>query len=355
MTIFLSLIKRLIYFNFSVQEDSVIETQTTKEEFQICEATLEDLEGVRDLINLVYPQAPWSKDYLKWQYLDNPAGKARVWVAKHHNKIISSYAAVPHHLWFENKITTAWMVQDVLTDPDFRGKGLLHTLSHKCSSEIVTPAYPLNYTFPNQFSHKSFMRNGWEVGFRIPLRVFDPAQTVESLNRDDQKYAFAEISPSSAELDDLSARAQKQFKYSVVRHRDYILWRYAQRPDAKYFFYGVRESGKLISMAILKYFEIAPDNTVAHICDFIVDPAHENVVSLLLKKAIEFAREYSANKLTAWLPLQHGHEKYYDRIGFKLDETLDRWLVVGVSDSNKSADAKDSKNWNLSMGDSDVY
>lgn len=322
---------------------------------EISEAAPNDFENIRSLINLVYPESPWSIEYFNWQYLSNPAGIARIWVAKAGGDIVSSYAAIPHQFCFEGKSTTAWMIQDVLTHPDYRGRGLLHKLAKKCASQLISKNYPLNYTFPNQFSHKSFLRSGWDIGFRIPLRQLDIDESLNLLIKDEFINEFVEISPSSILLDQLWTEAAQKFKYSVARNRDYLDWRYGQRPNSKYFFYGLKKSDKLVALVILKYYDKASGDRIAHICDLIVDPKNEEILNLLLKKSIKFAQDQNASKLTAWLPLKHFHEKYYNKFNFTLDENLERWLIVSNSDSKNKSDVTDSVNWNLTMGDSDVY
>src|ERR1051326_1257937 len=131
--------------------------------------TVMDSDQMIDLINSIQPSIPWTPQYLHWQYFESPAGPARLYGIRHSKKLVSLYAAVAHRFRLMNCTLTARMVQDVMTLPEYRGRGYLHALANRCLRDIID-ADEVGFTFPNQKSEKSFRRTGWTELCCIPLR-----------------------------------------------------------------------------------------------------------------------------------------------------------------------------------------
>ncbi len=64
------------------------------------------------------------------------------------------------------------MVQDVMTHPNYRGRGFLHWLATVCLEDMRNDG-AIGYTFPNKLSEGSFRRTGWAELSPIPLRSKD--------------------------------------------------------------------------------------------------------------------------------------------------------------------------------------
>ena len=133
-------------------------------------SSAKDFRSILELINTVQQHQPWSKERFDWQYLKNPAGEARLWVAESGNRIVANYAAVPHQFKIGAGEGIAWMVQDVMTHPDHRGLGIMNDLAVLCTKSCCTDEFQIAYSFPNEYSHRSFLRAGWIEAFPIPLR-----------------------------------------------------------------------------------------------------------------------------------------------------------------------------------------
>jgi GNAT superfamily N-acetyltransferase len=324
-----------------------------KEKLTYREAQLEDFDGVLRLINLVQPHIPWSQDYFDWQFLNNPAGRARIWIAEHESEIIANYVAVPHLFQADDRTTTAWMVQDVMTHPDFRGLGVMHELSRMCRETLCVSEHPVNYTFPNERSHNSFIRRGWKEAFRIPFRSLEISHVPSATSAGCDSLQL--LTEPVAGLDDLWTTFSSNVRFASLRNSEYLKWRYWDRPEATYFPYALLHSdGTLRGFIIMKSFDRGESGLVSHICELFTDPSDEDAVERLLDGAIHLSREEGAVELTAWLPEGHMYEKHMDDRGFSLDRELTRWLIIYPTGFSVEYVA-DPSHWHLTMGDSDVY
>src|SRR6056297_3232492 len=64
-------------------------------------------------------------DYLRWQYLDNPAGKAVVVVARADSgELAGQYVVIPMAFRLEGKAVKGSLSLNTLTHPAYRGQGL---------------------------------------------------------------------------------------------------------------------------------------------------------------------------------------------------------------------------------------
>ena len=80
------------------------------------------------LFNSIYPALDWSPHYMDWQYYQNPAGKARNWVAVDGDTLIANVTAIPHVLTVKGQRSLAWRIQDVMTNSAYRGKWVFSSL-----------------------------------------------------------------------------------------------------------------------------------------------------------------------------------------------------------------------------------
>lgn len=311
-----------------------------------------DYDSIRNLINLVQPHLPWSKAYFEWHYLRNPAGKAKVWIAEYQGRIIGNFAAVPHHFKIRKQEGITWMTRDALTHPEFRRLGIMHELFAIGTEAICNEEFPVCYTFPNEYSHRCFLRRGWIEAFRIPLRTTtDFSEKFKNIK--DGLDAVITVSLFQKEVDDLWNKSKNDFHYTISRTSSYLTWRYLNKPETKYFPFAEIKNRTLNGLLIMKYYDLNKTFRLAHICELFVTPGNETALKNLIAKALKFAIDMRVNKLTAWLPPGHPYEPVYDSAGLTLDQSIKRWFVVKTIPGITGADKPE--NWHLSMGDSDVY
>lgn len=295
-----------------------------------------DADALLALINHIQPHVPWDRAQLDWQFFEPPSGEARLYVLRDHGRIVALYAAIPQQLRTGDRLVATWMVQDVMTHPEYRGRGFLHRLGEQCLADIRADA-ATGYTFPNKLSEGSFRRLPWTEHGLVPRRtaaVHDPAVGSADL---------AEIAPLSAAFDDRDTRAWENAGVTGV-HRDaaFLEWRY-RKPHIAYERYRV---GGDQGFLVLKQY-VGEDGAVLHICDLVVRSDARELVAAALAFAHDRAARTGASRLTAWLPADHPHAPAFERAGLHLDTDHDRYMFVTGMGSEGM--------WHVTQGDSDVY
>jgi GNAT superfamily N-acetyltransferase len=309
--------------------------------FSIGLASEKDETQLLSLINLVQPHIPWTKERLRWQYFQPPAGKARLHVIRSGGDIVSLYAAVAQRVGVGANVGIARMVQDVMTHPEHRGRGFLHQLADNCL-KALDAASELGYTFPNGLSEKSFRRTGWKELMTIPLMTMmvdsPPAGAMVSIDPIADRF--------ESRIDGIWERSG--LTIGVYRDSRYLNWRYCGRE----MFYKkfVIESGA--GILVLKEYA-GEHGPVLHVCDLFVSKERRDLLESVLRFCAGVASKIGARRVTAWLAHGHHYREWFLNAGFIDSSRSDRFMFVhppaGLSI------VEDARAWHVTQGDSDVY
>lgn len=295
-----------------------------------------DADDLLALINLVQPHVPWSRAHLDWQFFAPPSGAARLYVLRDAGRIVALYSAIPQRLWTGGGTVAAWMVQDVMTHPDYRGRGFLHRLGERCLEDLLADGAS-GYTFPNKLSEGSFRRLGWVVHGLVPRRT-------ATVRRERASGDAAHVAPFAGLFTDAATAAWERADVGVGVHRDadFLNWRYA-KPGAEYARFDM---GERRGYLVLKHFQ-GDDGGVVHVCDLVLRADARDLLDGVLAFVHRVAADAGAVRLTAWLPADHPYAPAFERAGLHFDTDHDRHMFV--------LGAGESRPWHVTQGDSDVY
>lgn len=306
--------------------------------------TAADSAQIIDLINSIQPSIPWTPEYLYWQYFESPAGIARLYGIRDSGKLVSLYAAVAHRLRLMNCILTARMVQDVMTLPEYRGRGYLHELAKRCLQDIIV-AGELGFTFPNQKSEKSFRRTGWTELCFVPWRKKEVSS--RPVQHHGQSTAITSITTFGvAEYEIWKSSAAR---IGIQKDPAYLNWRYS-KPGNTYFRFATNHNEGFL---VLKVYN---DGTrkILHICELLLRADKCGRLSDVLHFCERFAFEHGASLMTAWLTEFDSYSQGFTAAGFSLVKDSGRYIFVHPG-QQPLVPFTDVGLWQLSQGDSDIY
>lgn len=302
-----------------------------------------DSDSILELINLIQPNIPWSKEYFEWQFFENPIGSAKIYGIKNiEKKVVAIYSAVPKKIKLKDYILKGRMIQDVMTHPDYRGQGYLHKLSAICL-EDMKKNNEIGYTFPNEKSEKSFRRNNWHELCTIPLRTKIIRQNLN--NKTDLDITRVE---GNFDQTVSSIWQHSGIKIGINRDTKYLNWRY-KKPGSKYFKFILNSNQGILILKIFK----DKQTSFLHICDLVVKENKKVLILSALEFAEQFAKKNNCKVLTSWCNKNHFYSKYYDYFKMNLTSNLRYSFIFFNNEEFK--DLKISEKWYLSQGDSDVY
>jgi GNAT superfamily N-acetyltransferase len=130
-----------------------------------------------EMLNYVMNKKHFSANYLKWEYFDNPVGKALTQNAYEDGKLIGHYGAQPIISKINGEIYRGLFILNAAVMPDFQGKGILRTLvenlhdfagKNKFSFIIGVGNKNSAPIYTKKFGFRSLGATDVKIGFGLP-------------------------------------------------------------------------------------------------------------------------------------------------------------------------------------------
>lgn len=328
------------------------ETIKVREKLSVTLASESDWDDIVSLQRKIYPHHGWSKEYLNWQYAQNPAGGAQVWIARLGKEIVGCYAAAPHAVLMNGQRRIGWRMEHLLTRPEHRRLGIFHSFANLSRKFLSNPKFGFSFAFPNERSHKGFIASGWQVVFEIPLysmllkniaipKIPAPFLVTPVLRFDSQS--------------DLTWRAYSHhFNFMIDRSSKYLNWRYIDCPHIAYEKCKISGEGDAAYL-LLKTYVNSEGLRWAHICDYFQQGDNLQCAKAAFIQAIRYAEANKCIGLSLWCALHCPFQNTIAAFPFK-SQNLNQWFVIFTPPNlSVSVGPKNSVRWNLMMGDTDVF
>lgn len=251
-----------------------------KEEFNIKTELAADVAPLSKFLKDEYPEGDIAnEEYLRWEYLDNPFGKAFISCTRNSEQVIASqYAVIPVEVIMDGKTVNASLSLNTLTAKEYRGKGLfLKTAESNYTScaehgVLFTIGIPNANSFPGFIQRLSFKHCG-NLNFLVkPLRPLNILTSFIKSNKTKKGNEFSVI----PDMDSLKKQGVSIFdpiteysqyepfwnkwksetKVILNRNKEYLFWRYLQNPLRKYQLMKICEEGEMKAIAVLRTMNI---------------------------------------------------------------------------------------------------
>lgn len=285
-----------------------------------------DCEELAALAQEFYGDADISRpDFLRWQYIENPAGRAIGYAArKEDNAAIGQYVVIPQNIYLRGRIVSGSLSLNTLTRPEYAGQGIFTALARETYRACIERQVCLTYGFPNRNSYYGFIN---KLGFQdigslnvylYPLDIAKLAEKKVGMPRLG-KFLCAVLRPQDLffkmkrpDYKDIAVKEIKEFEesyedfwsvykdyYSVIlwKNKEYMNWRYMRVPGRKYLAYlAVNPENDEIQGCIVTRIEDMLGLRVGLIVDFMLKRSSggQQAGRCLLWKAIGFLKENGA-------------------------------------------------------------
>lgn len=195
---------------------------------EVLEVDARLLQEMLDFGAVHYPEGdPYrSSSYREWLFFANPHGRARAVVLRHEGGLVGQAALIPVSFHAGGGASRqGYFVVDVLTHPEYRNMKLFSRIIDAAMG-FVRADGALLMGHPNKAALRGWQRKSMQFEPSLHPRAMLPliagGRTLAS--RDDVLAAWP----------DLEQRLSTSAVPELVRSRDYIDWRYYQRPDKRY-------------------------------------------------------------------------------------------------------------------------
>lgn len=281
-------------------------------------------------------------DFFDWRYLQNPEDDLLVAVAMVNNEIVANYSASPLRLKWAGHIYKTALSMTTMTHPEHQGKGLFPLLANTLYDEMKNRNFSGIWGFPNNNSHGPFVKKlNWKDVYEIPNFTL----SIKNLDYVVLNDEF-EIEQDTDYQRISEYKKENGSKIEVVKNLEYYRWRYANHPFNDYQGFVVTNNGLVCGYVILKVFNNSVDLLE-------LECREKGCADALVDFLINYCLDHKLESINSWLNLFGELHIALEKRGFVNHTPLTYFgFKTLCSDKLLSYDYKD---WNIQMGDSDVY
>lgn len=276
--------------------------------FEFKKGTIEDIDIMINMTKEFYGDIEISnRDFIKWQYFNNPNGQAFIRIAYSKDEPAGQYIIIPMKTKVNDEIVDCTLSLNTLTREKFRGKNVFTLLANQVYDDCKKIGVEFTYGFPNQNSYNGFIKNlnFVDIG-SVPLLIKPLDFKIILQKKMKNKFfsycgsilnIFTKVNSSENRkvieinnlnymlFDEFWVDIQSEYKILGVRDSSYMKWRYLDIPLRRYKIIGIKKDERLVSYMVLRNTNIE-DFNCGMIVDFLFISGFEQEAEILLKHAI---------------------------------------------------------------------
>lgn len=309
-----------------------------------------ELDNIAKLYTVCF-QRPKDINFLKWKYLDNPAGEALCLVAKHNQDIAGSCVMIPEKFYIFGEKIKIYKCCDLMVNPHYRRQGVSTKLIFSLSEHLKESAPLFLYTLCGKNATPSFLKNKWLKLDDVHYYFKHKSQVKVGLFFNNIKKLYdrgilRQIN-SVSELCKNYKCISAGHKIHIVKDEEYFAWRFGN-PLFEYRTIGYYDKEVLKGYIIYN----AGINNDAYIVDLEVNDNDPEITKTLLR-SVEFAALNSNRRLIIALAIKDSTFQIAVNKNNYMRNPLSRGPLASIMDFNILIDKRysnkvlDKSNWNI--------
>ena len=296
-------------------------------------------------------------------------------VLEHDDAIVGLLSMMAVPLKVRDKVISAFWMGDLVTYPRHRGRGTKLLKEIKKEPSVILGA-------PNELSYPLFKKLGWfdiyslvnrvcviNMGNLLRRRIRNKAieAIVQLLWLGIRRIAFPvpqlskfkslsiiRVPVFDTRIDEFWHDVAHDYGIIVVRDRQYLNWRFVERPDRKYQIYLAMQAGKIRGYISLSSQEWA-GLRFGNIVDLLVGRGDRESLDALLVKAVKELELSGVDLITCYIsPYDAFYQKALKKNGFLFKTIKGKVIAYSNSTEVSKEELMNAKNWFLTRGDSDL-
>lgn len=314
--------------------------------------------------------------FWKFQSFPNEV-KSWEYVAKIEDEFAGYYAALPYRYKIGSKTTPVGMVCDVMTSPNFRGKGIFTKLGRYSTSELsknvpFTMGYPIRKeVIPGH------LKIGWKIPFSLPLYMkflrlnallkskklgfLAPIANlcvniynliVHTKINKSYSYTVADNIDDVKDYDDFVNKWLNVVQNALIKDQDFARWRYGA-PERKYQFLSVYNSvGEMTGFVSFR--KIIKEGVPSYgILDYMVLPESNDCHGFIINTLTRIAKKDQVEAMMAMMSKYAATNYQLCKNGFFRSPFVFELIIKNLTKEFSEKDLFNENNWHLMWVDSD--
>jgi hypothetical protein len=253
-------------------------------------------------------------------------------------KVIGHYTNIPIQLEYKQTTFNSMLCTDMATDIQFRGQGIISALSKRVYDDVRRNEYDMSFGYSNSEGVQMDLHS-LSYGYSVVGRFVTYVKVILTAKKTEITFALRD---SFDLIDTLPA---SNF-IRIHKNREYLQWRYSDKPGNDFKIYQVNLSNKKIGYIVLRF-----KPNVCYVFDILVDDIH---FSMILSALEEFALSKNYRILllhvcdnSYWMKLLYKFGYIRQRLFSK-----ERYLTLKIHNQRVDKELfSRSENWFLINGD----
>jgi len=357
-----------------------------------------DEQGISNLLMVVAGHSH-SDSIWNWRYRKNPFGSI-AGVAESNGEIVGYMGLIAKPLKVMNKEIRGCEAVSLVVHPNFRRQGMFLAIGRYIMGEAEKQGLGICYGFPNVPAYGGHLKYGWFDAGRLP--IFVKFVSVSSLRTDRVKdflsktwlkplanfldkriFSFilrillflyngycrvayrlsdkldgvkvSSIKCFDERFDDLWKAASKGRKVMVVRNRQYLNWRYVEKPMAlsSYVMFAAEKNDEVSGFIVLLCVKL-DGMKYGFIVDLLTVPNDSATVKALISRALTYFKEQKVDLITCWMSGDTTCQRILRSFAFHLGKP--EMFIARVNSVDMTIFRpilQNIQNWYLTLGESD--
>ena len=271
---------------------------------------------------------------IKQKFFDNPYEELLICVAIDDGNYVASHSAMPSVVMIDKKPHKTAIFVHAMTHPEYEGRGLFVKLANMTLENMSQKGYSFAYSFPNNASNPICCAklNGIDVcefpTLQLKINPEVEVEPVSVLSTDD----WSNLKEEDTDL------------IHILKEEKYISWRYKNHITNDY---------KIVKISDDVWFVYNIYGSEINITEYHYADNADNI-KLIVNYLYNVAKEKNLEKITTWCKLNTKAHLMFERCGFLNSAPIRYFNIVNLTYDEKT-DITDPRNWNIFMGDDNVY
>lgn len=296
------------------------------------------------------------------------------------NELVGYYSAILYRYSIDGEIKRCAMVTDVMTDPNYQGKGIFTKLGIFSTDQLANENYDFSTGYPIRPEViPGHLKAGWKIIFKLPMYL-KVIKTNSILDTKKLKFLapfgnfFARLyrnifrfkpnhksfntyfeSPEdflkNKKYDDFLIKWRKEHKCHLIKDKDFLSWRLSA-PETKYIIQVIEKEDQIIAVSVLRNTLLKNVPTLA-ILDIMVLKQHLDCLDTLHYEIEKMAKQKGAETISVMLSKYWAGKYKLVRNRYLPSPFVFSLIIKQLKEKTFDDSLLNEENWHLMWLDSD--
>lgn len=302
----------------------------------------------------------WDEEYWNWFFYKNPHETITV-LLWDNEKLIGGNCGQKKDIIVNGQKLNGIIITNTMVHSNYRRQGIFAYLSQNLYNKLSELGFHLLYGFPNEYYDCKLYKKkniSWDFCAKKMMLIKDIRKKnhLKKNNNMSSKYTISKIEKFPEIINNI--KSNENTDIFLEKTSEYLNWRYVEHPLKKYEKFLIHDNHKnLLGYFVLKTFINNKQEKFGEIDDFRIFNNNLQVFEGIYQFIVRYFLEKNNDYLSTWLGVYSNYYQFLLKNQFIEEEMKTSWGYKILQDLSPQIKKKiiNPNNWDLRMGDSDVF